>query len=169
MDWYQDNLASENIREHGRAGRDADFRRTLMRMFPTQSAPRPTVSSTAADGESESKISSVREGEDMSLARQTSDTTQRLRRVQQALRPKKIAVSAVGDDGVRDEVARAGSCYRRHREAKELDGPVRLLYTKAAQLAGISLESMTKAVFLTERKLQMREERARKAGGDDGR
>ena len=67
------------------------------------------------------------------------------------------------------QMARAGSFYRRHREAKELDGPVRLLYTKAAQLAGISLESMTKAVFLTERKLQMREESARKAGGDDGR
>jgi RNA polymerase I-specific transcription initiation factor RRN7 len=164
MDWYQDNLASENIREHGRAGRDADFRRTLMRMFPTQSAPRPTVSSTGGGNKS------VSEGEDTSLARQASDTTQRLRRVQQALRPKKIAVSAVGDDGMRDEVAaRAGSFYRRHREAKELDGPVRLLYTKAAQLAGISLESMTKAVFLTERKLQMREESARKAGGDDGR
>lgn len=164
MDWYQDNLASENIREHGRAGRDADFRRTLMRMFPTQSAPRPTVSSTA--GESKGSGAGAGEGEDTSLARQASDTTQRLRRVQQALRPKKIAVSAVGDDGQRDEVARAGSFYRRHREAKELDGPARLLYTKAAALAGISLESMTKAVFATERRLQMREERARKAGED---
>jgi len=164
MDWYQDNLASENIREHGRAARDADFRRTLMRMFPTQSAPRPTVSSTA--GESKGSGAGAGEGEDTSLARQASDTTQRLRRVQQALRPKKIAVSAVGDDGQRDEVARAGSFYRRHREAKELDGPARLLYTKAAALAGISLESMTKAVFATERRLQMREERARKAGED---
>jgi RNA polymerase I-specific transcription initiation factor RRN7 len=170
MDWYQDNLASENIREHGRAGRDADFRRTLMRMFPTQSASRPTVSSAAAAvGESKSAGVGPGEGEDTSLARQASDTTQRLRRAQQALRPKKIAVSAVGDNLGRDEVARAGSFYRRHREAKELDGPARLLYTKAAQLAGISLESMTKAVFLTERKLQMREERARKAGEDDGR
>ena len=162
MDWYQDNLASESIRDHGRAGRDADFRRTLMRMFPTQSATRPTVSSDSG----ESKGSGAGEGEDTSLARQVSDTTQRLRRVQQALRPKKIAVSAVGDDGQRDEVARAGSFYRRHREAKELEGPARLLYTKAAELAGISLEGMTKAVFLTERKLQMREERARKAGED---
>jgi RNA polymerase I-specific transcription initiation factor RRN7 len=170
MDWYQDNLASENIREHGRAGRDADFRRTLMRMFPTQSASRPTVSSAAAAvGESKRAGVGPGEGEDTSLARQASDTTQRLRRAQQALRPKKIAVSAVGDNLGRDEVARAGSFYRRHREAKELDGPARLLYTKAAQLAGISLESMTKAVFLTERKLQMREERARKAGEDDGR
>ncbi|KAM0709362.1 hypothetical protein Q7P35_003400 [Cladosporium inversicolor] len=167
MDWYQDNLASENIREHGRADRDADFRRTLMRMFPTQPAPRPTVSSAAA-GESKSPGVGADEGEDTSLARQASDTTQRLRRVQQALRLKKIAVSAVGDDG-RDEVARVGSFYRRHREAKDLDGPARLLYTKAAELAGISLESTTKAVFLTERKLQMREERARKAGEDGGR
>ena len=155
MDWYQENLASESIREHGRAGRDADFRRTLMRMFPTQ-ASRPTVSS-AGKGKSA--------GEDTSLARQASDTTHRLRQVQHALRPKKIAVSA--GDG-KDDVARAGSFYRRHREAKDLDGPARLLYTKAAELAGMSLESMTKAIFLTERKLQMREERAGKAG-EDGR
>lgn len=165
MDWYQDNLASENIREHGRAGRDADFRRTLMRMFPTQPAPRPTVSS-AGESNSLGVAAGAVEGEDTSLARQASDTTQRLRRVQQALRPKKIVVSAMGDDG-RDEVARVGSFYRRHREAKDLDGPARLLYTKAAELAGISLESLTKAIFLTERKLQMREERARKAGEDD--
>lgn len=156
MDWYQENLASESIREHGRAGKDADFRRTLMRMFPTQ-ASRPTVSS---NGKGKGK------GEDTSLAREASDTTQRLRQVQQALRPKKIAVSAAGNG--RDEVVvRAGSFYRRHREAKDLEGPARLLYTKAAELAGMSLESMTKAVFLTERKLQMREERARKAGEEE--
>jgi RNA polymerase I-specific transcription initiation factor RRN7 len=160
MDWYQENLASESIREHGRAGRDADFRRTLMRMFPTQ-APRPTVSS-AGEGKSKAKGA----GEDTSLARKASDTTQRLRQVQQALRPKKIAVSR--GDG-QDEVARVGSFYGRHRETKDLDGPARLLYTKVAELAGMSLDSMTKAVFLMERKLQMREERARKAGEDGGR
>jgi RNA polymerase I-specific transcription initiation factor RRN7 len=160
MDWYQENLTSENIREQGRAGRDADFRRTLMRMFPTQPS-RPTLVSSK-NGESNGKSA----GEDTSLARdEASDTTQRLRQVQQALRPKKIAVSSAGDG--RDEVARAGSFYRRHREAKDLDGPARLLYTKAADLAGMSLDSMTKAIFLIERKLQMREERARKAGEDD--
>jgi len=162
MDWYQDNLASESIREHGRAGRDADFRRTLMRMFPTQHGPRPTVSSVAGEGESKGKSTS----ENTSLARFPSDTTQRLRRVQHALRPKKIAVSAVVGNERDEVVARMGSFYRRHRATEDLDGPARLLYTKAAELAGVSLESMTKAVFATERKLQMREERARKAGED---
>jgi RNA polymerase I-specific transcription initiation factor RRN7 len=160
MDWYQENLTSENIREHGRAGRDADFRRTLMRMFPTTTtqSPRPTAVSPNIEGEGE--------GEDTSLAPSISDTTHRLKQAQQSLRPRKIAVSAAAGDG-RHEVARAGSFYRRHREVKDLDGPVRLLYTKAAELTGLSLESMTKAVFLTERKLQMREERARKAGEED--
>jgi RNA polymerase I-specific transcription initiation factor RRN7 len=158
MDWYQENLTSENIREQGRAGRDADFRRTLMRMFPTQPS-RPTLVSSK-NGESKRSA-----GEDTSLARdEASDATQRLRQVQQALRPKKIAVSSAGEG--QDEVARAGSFYRRHREVKDLDGPARLLYTKAAELAGMSLKSMTRAVFLIERKLQMREERARKAGED---
>jgi RNA polymerase I-specific transcription initiation factor RRN7 len=163
MDWYQENLTSENIREQGRAGRDADFRRTLMRMFPTQPS-RPTAVSSK-NGEIGSKGKDKSAGEDTSLARdEASDTTQRLRQVQQALRPKKIAVSSAGEG--RDEVARAGSFYRRHREVKDLDGPARLLYTNAAELAGMSLDSMTRAVFLIERKLQMREERARKAGED---
>lgn len=166
LDWYEENLASENVREQGRAGRDADFRRTLMRMFPTQSS-RPTASSSLPlRGEAESEGNSG--GEDTSLAHQASDATQRLRQVQHALRPKKIAVSAGGEEG--DEgVPRAGSFYRRHREVKDLEGPVRLLYTKAADLAGTSLENMIKAVFLTERQLQKGEERARKGAhsGDD--
>lgn len=160
LDWYQENLASESVREHGRAGRDADFRRTLMRMFPTQSS-RPTVSATEVQGEGEG------EGENTGLADKATDTTQRLRQVQQALRPKKIVVSAGDGEHGGDDVARVGSFYRRHREAKDLDGPVRVFYTKAAELAGVSLESMTKAAFLTESKLQKREERARKAGEDD--
>ncbi|KAM0712485.1 hypothetical protein Q7P37_011581 [Cladosporium fusiforme] len=159
LDWYEENLASENVREQGRAGRDADFRRTLMRMFPTQSSRPTATSSLHSRGEAENEGNG--EGEDTSLARQASDTTQRLRQVQQALRPKKIAVSA-GQNEQDEGVARTGSFYRRHREAKDLEGPTRLLYTKAADLAGISLQNMTKAVFLTERKLQKSEERARK-------
>ena len=169
LDWYEANLASESVREHGRAGKDADFRRTLMRMFPTQSSSRPTVatstSALASVGDGEGRGP---EGEDTS---NLASTTQRLRRVQQNLRVKKIVVSGgenEGEDEGRNDIARIGSFYRRHREAKELEGPTRLLYTKAAELAGISLDGITAAVFATERKLQMREERARGTGeGDD--
>lgn len=155
MDWYAENLTSESIRDHGRAGKDADFRRTLMRMFPVQ-ASQPTASADSGEDRGE--------GEDTSLARKAADTTQRLRQVQQALRPKRFVVSAGNGQ---DEVARAGSYYRRHREVKDLDGAVKLLYTKAAELAGMSLEGMVKAVFSTERRLQKREERATRAGDDD--
>ncbi|KAK5175574.1 uncharacterized protein LTR77_000713 [Saxophila tyrrhenica] len=34
LDWCEENIASEDIREHGRAGRDAVFRRALFEMFP---------------------------------------------------------------------------------------------------------------------------------------
>ena len=164
LDWYEENLASESVREHGRAGRDADFRRTLMRMFPTQSS-RPTAAASNPTSTSEGRG----RGEDTNFA-----TTQRLRQVQQTLRLKKIVVSG-GDGGGKEDrdegkndIARTGSFYRRHRDAKELDGPMRLLYTKAAELAGVSLEGITAGVFATERKLQMREERARSTGeGDD--
>jgi RNA polymerase I-specific transcription initiation factor RRN7 len=178
LDWYEANLASESVREHGRAGRDADFRRTLMRMFPTQSSSRPTAATSAS--ESAPNLTSTGEGrrgegEDIhNLAATTTTTTQRLRQVQQNLRLKKIVVS--GGGGNEDEehpnqrendIARVGSFYRRHREAKELAGPTRLLYTQAAELAGVSLEGITAAVFATERKLQMCEERARR-GGEEG-
>ena len=92
--------------------------------------------------------------------------------MQQNLRLKKIVVSGGGGNEDEDDlnqresdIARVGSFYRRHREAKELAGPTRLLYAKAAELAGVSLEGITAAVFATERKLQMREERARRGGG----
>jgi RNA polymerase I-specific transcription initiation factor RRN7 len=159
LDWYETNLASESVREHGRAGRDADFRRTLMRMFPTQSSSRPT--GDGEDGDEDTH----------DLAPTTTRTTQRLRQVQQNLRLKKIVVSGResegGDEGQNNNLARVGSFYRRHRDAKELDGPTRLLYTKAAGLAGVSLEGITAAVFATERKLQMLEERARRGGESD--
>ena len=60
-------------------------------------------------------------------------------------------------------MCRAGSFYRRHREVQDLEGPLKLLYELAAELAGVSLEGLTKAVFLTERKLQKHEEQLRKA------
>jgi RNA polymerase I-specific transcription initiation factor RRN7 len=167
LDWYETNLASESVREHGRAGRDADFRRTLMRMFPTQSSSRPTVatSASASASASASNPTPTGDGEDTNLV---DTTTQRLRQVQQNLRLKKIVVSGgENEDDLNqseNDIARVGSFYRRHREAKELDGPTRLLYSKAAELAGVSLEGITAAVFATERKLQMLEERARRGG-----
>ena len=171
LDWYEANLANESVREQGRAGRDADFRRTLMRMFPTQSSSRPTVAASASTvvsaGDGEGRGGG--QGEDTS---NLALTTQRLKQVQQNLRLKKFIVSGgenEGEDGGQNSlhIARVGSFYRRHREAKELEGPTRLLYTKAAELAGVSLEGITAAVFATERKLQMREERARSTGEGD--
>lgn len=163
LDWYEENLTSENVREHGRAGRDADFRRTLMRMFPTQSS-RIAASSDPLRGNVEGEGEGV--GKDTNLTSETSDSTRRLRQVQHALRPKKIIVSAgVEEEDGGADVPRAGSYYRRYREAKDLDGPARVLYSKAAELAGVSLDEMTKAVLATERKLQKSEEHARKGKG----
>lgn len=142
LDWYQENIASESVREQGRAGKEADFRRTMMRMFPVQYHGPKTTTTT-------------HRGQDVVLDTIATDS---LGPVQQSLRPKHIAVS---DDG--DEVNRTGSYYRRYRDERELDGAVRLLYEKSARLAGISLEGMVKAIFLTEVRLQKLEERLRKA------
>lgn len=146
LDWYQGNIASENVREQGRAGKEADFRRTMMRMFPVQShGPKTSMATQVEQGAASNTIA-----------------TDSLGRVQRSLWQKDIVVSDNKHRG--DEVDRTGSYYRRFRDVEELDGAaVRLLYEKSARLAGISLDGMVKAIFLTERRLQKLEEQMRKA------
>lgn len=139
LDWFGDNIASEEIREHGRAGRDAEFRKVLFDMFPV---PRE-------------------DSETITLPQSTAEHTMddRVREVQRALAPNRVVEHshAAGD------VVRPGSFYRRFRTVEELSGPVMAFYSKAAALAGLSLESMVQVAFLVERKLQRHEENLRKS------
>ncbi|KAK0908943.1 hypothetical protein LTR02_004696 [Friedmanniomyces endolithicus] len=141
MDWCEHNIASEDIRERGKAGRDADFRRILFGMFPVREA-------------------GATEHEDPSGSRSREEVeTEKLRVVQAALRtrsviqpPRKGQTPASG----------IGSSYRRIRTAGELEGPAEVFYERAAELAGLSFEAMVMAVFRIERRMQRLEEKARK-------
>ena len=141
LDWYETNMASEEIRERGRAGRDVDFRRTLFRLFP--------LSGTQAAREDLPNVSGEAE-----------IPADRLRQVQRALQPKKV----IGPK--HNAQKRTGSFYRRFRTVADLDGVSKVIYERAAELAGLSLEAMIQAVFAIERKMQTFEERTRK--GRDG-
>jgi len=138
LDWYGDSIASEDIRDRGQAGRDADLRRALFRLFPTKperAAParQPTVMS---QDEPEKKI----------------------REAQSALRPTQ------DPEGRQDaqDIARPGSYYRRIRSSEELSGPMQVFFDRAAKLAGVRVDDMVQAVFTMERRLQKREEELRK-------
>lgn len=137
LDWYQENIATEEVRERGRAGRDADFRRTLFEMFPVRSDPpsrRARPSTTTGEG-----------------------VETRLRHTQSTLSLEPL----VENDQTKD-VPRSGSFYRRFRTAQELSGPVRIFYEKSAKLAGLPVDGMVQAVFFFERRLQKFEEELRK-------
>lgn len=137
LDWYSDNIATEEVRERGQAGRDANFRRALFRMFPVhsgQSAGTPQPSDVAKNG-LESKI----------------------RHVQSTLRPRRVEKTQTTKDA-----PRSGCFYRRFRSVEDLSGPMKIFFEKAAMLAGLPLDGMVQAVFLTERRVQNHEEALRK-------
>ncbi|KAK4506028.1 hypothetical protein PRZ48_003993 [Zasmidium cellare] len=139
LDWYERNMASEQVRERGRAGREADFRRALFRMFPAKGEFSDTREARAEINES------------------GSTSGEKLLQIQSALRPKRI----VADDGT-DEIPRAGSFYPQHRAVEGLDHTTRIFYAKAAELAGFSLRGMVRAVFSMERRLLSHEKDLKK-------
>lgn len=138
LDWCEGNIANEDVRERGRAGRDADFRRTLFKMFPLD--PKQPKHKPNLQSATEAEVDN-RDG-----------------RTRNMLRPKQVR------DAIEEErgVERAGSSYRRWRTPNDLVEPMKTLYEIAAKLAGSSIDSMVQAVFLTERKVQRHEERLRK-------
>lgn len=158
MDWVEHNVASESIRERGRAGREAQFRRTLFQMFPL-----------AQDSQvrRDERLAGV---EDTSRASQHTETTHVndsggvLRQAQTDLKVKRVI--AVADGEGEKAVARVGSSYRRVKTSTDLAGAARALHERAAELAGVSLEGLLRAISSLEQKTISWETGARKAAKD---
>lgn len=130
LDWYEGNIASEEVRERGRAGREAEFRRALFRMFPAHNQ----------------RSSDMRARPEIDTSGQTS--AEKVLQVQSSLRTKRIVREEDPDD-----VPRPGSEHTLYRAEEELGGPIKVFYDKCAELAGFSLHGMVRAVFLMERRL----------------
>lgn len=142
LDWYERNMASEQVRERGRAGREAEFRRALFKMFPATSK-----------GDNASDAREARPD----ITESGSTSGEKLLQIQSALRPKRI----VADDGS-DDIPRAGSFYPQYRAVEDLDDTTRIFYAKAADLAGFSLRGMVRAVFSMERRILVHEKDLKK-------
>lgn len=139
LDWYERNMASEQVRERGRAGREADFRRALFKIFPAKGEFSDTRKARPEINES------------------GSTSGEKLLQIQSALRSKRI----VADDGS-DDIPRTGSFYPQYRAVEDLDHTTRIFYAKAAELAGFSLRGMVRAVFSMERRLLSHEKDLKK-------
>lgn len=142
--WYAENVASDEVREGGEAGKDAEFRRTLFGMFPLDARPQPHFNATAD-------------------AMKQQDTS-KLRTVQERLVPRAVVEPVASNK----DTARLGSSYRRFRQVEDLSGVVEVFYVKAAKVAGLSLDGLVQAVFSIERQMQKQEEALRKAARADG-
>lgn len=129
LDWFQSTMASEEVRERGRAGGHAEFRRSGFRMFPTDdqnSAPRAHTKVGKAGMTSAEKIIQV----------------------QAALQPKRIVPGTGPDD-----IPRAGTSYAQYKEVEDLSETTLEFYKQAALLAGFSLRGMVRATHAMEQKL----------------
>lgn len=138
LDWCENNIASEEIRDRGRAGKEADFRRALFEWFPSSAQPGPP---RAEPGPENTTMTSDRD----------------LLRVQQTLDSVRIVV----DDGS-DDIPRAGTGHIQYRSADELGCASKAFHERASQVAGYSIHGMVRAVFGLERQMLRHEKLLRK-------
>ncbi|TID26905.1 RNA polymerase I-specific transcription initiation factor Rrn7 [Venturia nashicola] len=115
--------------------KDADFRTALMDMFPV--------------GQRTSTYSN-----NLNLVELKS---RKLKAVQGAMKTGRV-VTREQERALEKKIVRPGSLYRRYRLASELDGHAMAFYTAAADYAGLDLQSVVRAVHLTEQKLQIMKE-----------
>ncbi|KAI7187927.1 hypothetical protein KC363_g5728 [Hortaea werneckii] len=142
MDWFEHNIASEDVRERGQAGKDADFRKALFQLFP--------VDREGADPERRTSKTPA----------QDDAVTRTIRKMQSTLKPNRTMEVGFEERAVN----RVGSFYRRYRTVEELEGPARVFFERCAGLAGTSIEDLVRAVFLIESKLHTQESKLRKGG-----
>ncbi|KAK4130769.1 hypothetical protein BT67DRAFT_445392 [Trichocladium antarcticum] len=79
------------------------------------------------------------------------DIEARIGRVQSAM--KSVSSRPDPDDG-KEGVKRLGSDYRSYKHVDELEGPVKRFYEVAAEVAGLSVRDLVRAVYALEQALQ---------------
>lgn len=169
MDWYGSLLATEDIPEHGRKGRDAQLKKAIFRRFPVarevRREPSPERGSQETDDSSHlMDTQDSRSGtESQGLDRTSQLLETRLRKVQAALKPLRVKQDS---EPLRqgETIYRPGSRYKRYREVGELSGHAEDFYKEAAKVSGLPLEALVRGVFTMEKRLQDWEEGARRVG-----
>jgi len=142
MDWYGSVFAEETVREKGRIGKEAEFRRALHRLFPIERITPSAYDAMDVDRDAEP----VPEDE-------------RLRKVQSSLRPARVKADVKSTE---PSVKRPGNSYKRYRSVGELEGYAREFYEEAADLVALPVGSLVKCVFFLERRLEKWESSERK-------
>lgn len=151
MDWYGSTITNEEVREKGRAGKEAEFRRAMFCYFPTD---RPTEQT----GET---------GQQAVIENSASHQEDRVKEVQASLKPIRV----LEDDDAHNKgepIHRPGSDYKRYKDVSELSGVAEEFYKETAKLSGISIDMLVQCVFSMERRLQEWEESSRRGSQHEG-
>jgi RNA polymerase I-specific transcription initiation factor RRN7 len=141
MDWFGTMFTEETVRETGRVGKEAEFRRTLHRFFPIERVVE----------EEKTDYMDVDEEPRPNTKTKTVLEDERLKKVQERLKPVRIEESKMNEIS---DTKRPGNGYKRYRHVKELDGHAREFYEEASTMAALSLELLVKCVFVLEIRLE---------------
>ncbi len=141
LDWVSDNIATEDVHPRARAEETTSLFQTLFEMFPSQG-------NNALAGRPSNDASHAQDPDSLSILR-NQDLPKPL--------PRRT------DETAPNETPSVGSFYKKFRRPEDLVGVSRTLYMRAAKLACASLEDMLRAVFKTERMLDLHEARLRRS------
>jgi RNA polymerase I-specific transcription initiation factor RRN7 len=131
LDWYQRTWIDDRVAEKSKHG---DFQRALYDMFPIDRKEGITP-----------KLSQVAENDGGGVETEMAQ----LRAVHTSLRARRAQADEEMDGGM----LRPGSGYKHYRHATDLPETARRFYEVVASRSGLSLEMLTKAVYLTERQV----------------
>jgi RNA polymerase I-specific transcription initiation factor RRN7 len=107
--------------------KDADYRRAMLDLFPVLSTPKPPTLSVDTH----------------SLQSET------IKKVMGSLITRRVITEAQEKESGK-RVHRPGSLYKRYRSEKDLEGHVKQFFQAVADLAGMSLKNVIRAVYITE-------------------
>ncbi len=137
LDWYEKTWIDEEARKsYPRA-----LPEQLLEMFPTNRPEGPTGPQEHALGEEDE--SRVDEGAILD----------KIKQVQRAMRMRRVVSDEDAEDS-KEPIRRPGSYYKHYRRVEDLPHDARVFFDAAARVVGLSLRTLTKAVFQTESKLQ---------------
>lgn len=144
LDWYQKLWTKDTVKENAH---DSEFRQALYDMFPVHV-----------------KDSGERENKNLDKAHVFQAQKRRLCAVVTGLKiPEVVSAEKALDYG---HVDRPGSMYKRYRKVEELTGVARSFYEEVAELTGVGLDVLVRAVYQTERKMEAWEQEFKKSRSD---
>ena len=145
LDWYEKTWIDE-------ARASQALPQQLLDMFPTRRLDGPTPSTDDSQHGPEEAETAI---------------TNKLHAVQSRLEMRGVVSSEI-ELAKEESVRRIGSSYKHYRRENDLPPAVRVFYEAMARVVGVTVATLVKAVFRTEREIQKwREQQLKREGPDD--